>query len=64
MIYPILEYDSTRNALIEPSKVNKPRNMPDQCVICFFREVIDKVVAEHYARVLVDNRWEDGPHPV
>jgi len=64
MSYPIFEYDSTRNALIEPSKVIKPRDMPEYCVICFFREVIDKVASEHSAKVLVDARWEDGPHPV
>ena len=64
MPYPILEHDATHDALIEPSKVNKPRNMPEHCVICFFREVIDKVVAQHDAKVLVENRWEDGHHPV
>ena len=64
MTYPILEYDSTQNAFIEPSKVIKPRNMPEHCVICIFREVIDKVIAEHNAKMLVENRWEDGPHPV
>lgn len=64
MTYPILEYDSTREAYIEPSKVIKPRDMPELCVICFFGEVIEKVVAEHNAKMLVENRWEDGPHPV
>jgi len=64
MIYPIFEYDPTRNAFIEPSQVVSPRDMPEHCVICFFREVIDKVIAEHDARRLVENRWEDGPHPV
>jgi uridine phosphorylase len=33
-------------------------------VICFFREVIDKVVAEQDAKVVVQNRWEDGPHNI
>ena len=64
MIYPILEFDSTREALIEPSKIYRPRDMPEHCVICFFREVIDKVVVNHSARILVSNRWEDGPHPI
>jgi len=64
MIYPILEHDATRKAFIEPSKVNEARDMPEQCVICFFSEVIDKVVAEQGARKLVENCWEDGPHPV
>jgi uridine phosphorylase len=64
MTYPILEYDSTRQAYIEPSKVITPRDMPEHCVICYFHEVLEQVVAEHSARMLVENRWEDGPHPV
>jgi len=64
MMYPILEFDPTRQAFIEPSKVYKPRDMPEHCVICFFRDVIDKVVVAHGARILVNNRWEDGPHPI
>ncbi len=64
MSYPILEHDTAREALIEPSKVIKPRDVPEHCVICFFREAIDKVVAEHDARILAKNYWEDGPHPL
>jgi uridine phosphorylase len=64
MSFPILEYDPTHTALLEPSTVVKPRDMPEHCVICFFREVIDKVIVEHHAKLLVDGRWEDGPHPV
>jgi uridine phosphorylase len=26
--------------------------------------VIDKVIAEHHAKVMVENRWEDGPHHI
>ena len=64
MTYPILEHDPSRDALIEPSKLIKPRDVPGHVVICFFREVVDKVIAEHDAKVLVKNNWEDGPHPV
>ncbi|MBE9524675.1 MAG: nucleoside phosphorylase [Chloroflexi bacterium] len=64
MKYPILEYDSTREAFIEPSKVIEPRNVPEYCVICFFQDVIDKVVIERKAKMLVENKWEDGPHPL
>jgi hypothetical protein len=64
MNYPILEFDPTHEAFIEPSKVIRPRDVPELCVICFFKEVIDRVVAEHNAVVLVENRWEDGPHPL
>ena len=64
MTYPILEYDTTREAFIEPSKVIQPRDMPEHCVICFFREVLEKVVEKYNAKILVENFWEDGPHPV
>jgi uridine phosphorylase len=62
--YPILEFDSTREALIEPSRVIRPLDVPEHCVICFFRDVIDRVCGEGRARVLVANAWEDGPHPL
>lgn len=62
--YPILEYDPAPEALIEPSKVIRPRDVPEHCVICFFQEVIDRVVAEHGAALLARNKWEDGPHPL
>lgn len=64
MTYPILEFDSTPEAFIEPSKIIRARDLPEHCVICFFREVIDKVIAEHHAKVMVENRWEDGPHHI
>ena len=63
-MYPILEYDSETEAFIEPSKVIQRRDMPEYCVICFFKEIIEKVVEEHDAKLIVENRWEDGTHPV
>lgn len=64
MNYPILEFDSTLEAFIEPSKIIRARDLPEHCVICFFREVIDKVIAEYGAKIMVENRWEDGPHRI
>lgn len=64
MNYPILEYDPSRDALIEPSQLLSRQDVPVHCVICFFKEVTDKVVCEHDARILAENRWEDGPHPL
>jgi uridine phosphorylase len=64
MTHPILEHDPSYEALTEPSKIIKPRDMPEHAVICFFREVVDKVIAEHDAKILVNNNWEDGPHPI
>ncbi|NTU62960.1 MAG: hypothetical protein HGB05_06045 [Chloroflexi bacterium] len=40
--YPMLEFDPSREALIEPRDVLEHR------VICFFNEVIEKVVTEQH----------------
>ncbi|GIV89979.1 MAG: phosphorylase [Chloroflexus sp.] len=64
MTYPILEYDPSPTAVIEPTAVIKPRDVPEHCVICFFREVIERVVVEQRAVQIAELRWEDGPHPV
>jgi uridine phosphorylase len=60
MNYPILEYDPTREALIEPSRVIEPRDMPEHCVICFFRDVLDKVIIAHDAKVCAEDRGEES----
>lgn len=62
--YPILEFDPASVAHIEPALVTQAGDAPEHCVICFFREALDKVIAEHDARMLVPIRWEDGPHPL
>jgi uridine phosphorylase len=64
MTFPLLEYDSSRQAMIEPSSIVMPRNAPEHCVICFFREVIEEVISEYDAKAIFENKWEDGPHPV
>ena len=64
MDLPILEFDPEPSALIEPSRVIRPRDVPEHCVICFFQEVIEHVIQGHSAQVIVENRWEDGPHPL
>jgi uridine phosphorylase len=62
--YPILEFDPAPEAFIEPSKVNPVHDIPEHCVICFFREVLDKVITEQHAKVVVEDHWEDGPHRI
>ena len=62
--YPILEHDYISKAKIEPSRIIKPRDVPEYCIITFFHDVIEKVVEENRAKVIVANRWEDGPHPI
>lgn len=62
--YPILEHDFLAEAKIEPSYIIKPRDVPEHCVISFFRDVNEKVISGKQATVVVPNRWEDGEHPI
>jgi len=64
MSYPIIEFDPEREAFIEPSKVISSLDMPTYCVLCFFKEVLEKVTAEHHGKIIVNHKWEDGPHPI
>ena len=64
MTFPILEFDPTREAFIEPARVMRSRDLPEHCVICFFSEVLEKIAASPAAKILVENRWEDGPHHI
>ncbi len=62
--YPILEYDPAREAIIEPSRTIEPIGAPEHCVICFFLEVIEKLVEEGQARQIAAERSEMGEHPL
>jgi len=45
MNVPILEFDPSREALLNPSRVYEPRpDMPASCVLCFFHDVIDQLL--------------------
>ncbi|UCH57897.1 MAG: nucleoside phosphorylase [Candidatus Bathyarchaeota archaeon] len=62
--YPILEYDSTREAIIEPRKVVNPIDIAERCVICFYQDVIDDAVKERGAKQVATLRSEIGRHPI
>jgi len=50
---PILEFDPTREAVIEPSVVVARRDVPSCAVLCFFQDIIERVVREHEGRELM-----------
>ncbi|MET1134245.1 MAG: nucleoside phosphorylase [Aeromicrobium sp.] len=61
---PLSEYDDAPQAFIEPSEQIARRDVPEACVITFFGDVVDRLVERRGARVLAENLWEDGPHPL
>jgi uridine phosphorylase len=61
---PILEFDPAPTAVIEPSEMIEPIDVPQHAVLCFFRDVIETVVAEHAARVVDHVVSEIGRNPI
>jgi uridine phosphorylase len=63
-LYPILEFDGTVPAVIEPSRTVTPIDIAEHCVLCFFHEVIEKIVSGGQAKVVSQQKSEMGPLPV
>jgi uridine phosphorylase len=62
--FPILDFDPDRDAIISPPKKEFPGGFPQRAVICYFREVIEKVAREHQAKKLASISSEGGEHPI
>lgn len=62
--YPILEFDCCREAVIEPSLVRRGIDVPERAVLCFFGDVVDKLVEDGRAVLLFHAQSEMGQHPV
>jgi uridine phosphorylase len=62
--YPILEFDDAPEAMLEPKRLIKPRDVAEHAVACFFQDVISKLVEDHGAQVVRHLRSEIGTHPV
>ncbi len=63
--FPILEFDSAREAIIEPSRVIQPiEGVPERCVVCFFQDVIAELRQAYHAREIDNMVSEIGTHPL
>lgn len=63
-MYPILEFDPQRKAVINPEDHFKPLANSEYCVITFFREVLNKLNAEGLFKVLHFFKSEMGQIPL
>jgi len=61
---PILEFDPSPSAVIEPSLYNPAADVAPHCVITFFQEVIDRLDAEGRLKIVKKIRSEIGRHPL
>src|SRR5260370_15577881 len=62
--YPILEFDSTLEAMLEPKRIIKPIDIPEHAVACFFQDVITQLSQRHATRVIKHLKSAVGTHPV
>jgi uridine phosphorylase len=62
--FPIIEYDPSPTAIIEPRRVYKRIDIPRHCVLCFFQDVIDDLILNGGAREIDHAISEIGRHPV
>jgi uridine phosphorylase len=62
---PLLEFEDSSPAFIEPSE-HAPAidDVPKACVVTFFGDAVRRLREDGRARLLTDNAWEDGPHPL
>lgn len=63
-LYPILEFDPSPNAIIEPHLIHDKMDVPERCVVCFFAEVFDALKASGRLKVVAVQRSEIGDNPV
>jgi uridine phosphorylase len=62
--WPILEFDSTTDAMIGPERVIRKRDVPERCVMCFFQDVIETLCLSGKAHQVAELRSEIGVNPV
>ncbi len=62
--YPILEFDPTPEAIIEPANCYMPIDIPEHCVFCFFNEAIKRFGQLHPMKVIREPRSGIGIHPI
>jgi uridine phosphorylase len=61
---PILEFDSSPTAILQPEEIHTAKPVPPRCVLCFFPEVIESVCGGGRAVVVHTFKSEIGPNPV
>ena len=61
---PLLEFDGSIPAIIEPSKHIRNINAPERCVITFFQDELRELVKRYRAKVIYTIKSEIGRNPV
>lgn len=62
--FPILEFDGVSDNIIEPSKFLKKIDMSERVIMCFYSEVIEKLVNEGRLKEIKNLHSQMGKHPI
>lgn len=62
--FPILEFDSSTNAIIEPKKIIQRIDIPEYVVMCFFNDVIERLKNEGKLKLITNLKSEIGLNPI
>jgi uridine phosphorylase len=63
-MYPILEFDPSPTAIIEPGRVIRRQDVPECCVVCFFQDVIAGLAESGRTKQVSTLQSEIGPNPL
>ena len=63
-LFPILEFDPARKAILEPQLVRTTRPAPPSAVLCFFQDVIESLTREKRLEMIGALHSEIGEHPI
>jgi uridine phosphorylase len=61
---PILEFDSSPQAFIEPGHFYQPIDIPQHCVVCFFQDTITRVCKDGLVKTVKHLHSEIGDNPI
>src|SRR5512140_2204681 len=62
--FPILEYDPTPTAVVDPRQCLPHVEAPEYAVLCFFNEAIEKLLAEMPHQVIYGLKSVMGTWPI
>lgn len=61
--YPILEFDPERRAVIEPTELFKPIDIAEHCVMCYYKDIVERMAAENNAKLVFLEKGVYGTNP-
>lgn len=62
--FPLMEFDPSRNAVIDPARAITLVDVPESFVLCFFQDAIARLVSEFRGVEIGAHETEMGSHPI